>query len=85
MQNYILIAAGAAFGGILRYWSTNTVQKLLPFIFPSGTLFVNFLGSFIPGFTPFYFDTRELLFHQNCGGLVTIEETRVIKYKAIKN
>lgn len=79
MQNYILVAIGAALGGMLRYWSTNTIQKLFPFIFPSGTLFVNFLGSFLLGFILFYFDAKELLSHQMkifltigfCGGLTT--------------
>lgn len=79
MQNYILVAVGAALGGMLRYWSTNTIQKLLPFIFPSGTLFVNFCGSLILGFILFYFDARDLLSHQMkilltigfCGGFTT--------------
>lgn len=61
MQNYIMIAIGAVFGGILRYWSTNIIQKHLPLIFPFGTLFVNFLGSLILGFVIFYFDEKELI------------------------
>ena len=64
MQNYILVAIGAAFGGILRYWSANIIQKFFPFVFPYGTLFVNFFGSLILGFTLFYFDARDLLSHQ---------------------
>lgn len=79
MQNYFMIAIGAAFGGMLRYWSTNVVQKYLPFIFPSGTLFVNFFGSFILGFIIFYFDPKNLISPQMktlltigfCGGLTT--------------
>lgn len=79
MQNYLFVAIGAAFGGMLRYWLTNIVQKYLPYMFPSGTLIVNIIGSFILGFIVFYFNPRGLLSPQIkslltigfCGGLTT--------------
>ena len=61
MQNYFLVAIGAAFGGTLRYWLGGVTQKILPFGFPYGTLVVNVLGSFLLGFLIFYFDTKRLL------------------------
>jgi len=79
MQNYILVAVGAAFGGLMRYWVSGIVQNIFPFGFPSGTLTVNVLGSFILGFIIFYFDTQELISPQLrvmltvgfCGGFTT--------------
>lgn len=56
MQNYILVALGAAMGGTFRYWMTGAVQKILPITLPFGTLSVNVAGSFILGFIIFYFD-----------------------------
>ena len=79
MQNYILVAVGAAFGGLMRYWLSGVVQNISPYGFPSGTLSVNVLGSFILGFIIFYFDTQELISPELrvmltigfCGGFTT--------------
>ena len=79
MQNYILVAVGAAFGGLMRYWVSGVVQNIFPFGFPTGTLTVNILGSFILGFIIFYFDTQELITPELrvmltvgfCGGFTT--------------
>lgn len=79
MQNYFLVAIGAAFGGTLRYWVGGVTQKLLPFGFPYGTLVVNVLGSFILGFLIYYFDAKRLLSPELrlmlavgfCGGFTT--------------
>jgi CrcB protein len=61
MQNYLIVALGAAFGGVFRYWMSGAVQKILPSTFPYGTLSVNVLGSFILGYIIFFFDSRELI------------------------
>jgi len=61
MFNYLLVATGAAIGGMMRYFISNIVQKIIPFGFPLGTLTVNISGSFIIGFIMFYFDVNELI------------------------
>lgn len=79
MQNYFLVAVGAALGGSLRYWMSGAVQKIVPLNFPFGTLTVNALGSFILGFIIFYFDAQELMSSELkvlltvgfCGGFTT--------------
>ena len=79
MQNYLLVAAGAAAGGVFRYWLSGAVHKFLPIDFPYGTLAVNVLGSLIVGFIIFYFDAQELISPQLklmltigfCGGFTT--------------
>lgn len=48
-MNTLLIFFGAGFGGILRYWISNTIYFLLGRGFPYGTLFVNATGSFLMG------------------------------------
>ena len=79
ITNYLVVSIGAAVGGVLRYWLSNTVYKILPAVFPYGTLFVNLAGSFLLGLLIFLFDERELL-TQNvrlfltigfCGGFTT--------------
>jgi CrcB protein len=61
MQNYFIVALGAALGGAFRYWMTGAVQKIFPSTFPYGTLSVNILGSFLLGIIIFFFDYRELI------------------------
>jgi CrcB protein len=79
LQNYIIVFFGAGIGGIVRYWGSNFVYKFLPATFPYGTLFVNFLGSFIIGMVMYYLDYNELISVETriflttgfCGGLTT--------------
>jgi len=61
MRNYLLVAAGAAVGGVFRFWLSGSVQKLFNAAFPYGTLAVNILGSFFLAFIIFYFDAQELI------------------------
>ena len=61
MINYILVAAGAAIGGTLRYWLTDVAHKIIETTFPIGTLAVNVIGSFILGILVYYLDSNELL------------------------
>ncbi len=79
MLNYILISAGAAIGGALRYGISSFIQRNLSIIFPYGTLAVNVLGSFILGIFMFYFNDKELIGNELrlfltvglCGGFTT--------------
>ena len=44
------IALGGAFGAVARFASSQWIYGLLGRGFPYGTLFVNFIGSFVMGF-----------------------------------
>ncbi|MDX9925266.1 MAG: CrcB family protein, partial [Ignavibacteriaceae bacterium] len=61
MYNYLLIAAGAALGGVFRFWISGSVHRFLPVNFPFGTLIVNVLGSFALGFIIFFLDAKEVI------------------------
>lgn len=41
------VAAGAAIGGVMRYWCSGVIARLAGETFPLGTLFVNVTGSFL--------------------------------------
>ena len=78
-MNYIYAAAGAALGGVFRYWLTGMMHKYFSIIFPIGTFTVNVLGSFILGLIIFYMDARQLISSEVkifltvgfCGGFTT--------------
>lgn len=61
MLNYIIVSAGAAIGGALRYGLSSYIHKNQSIIFPYGTLIVNVLGSFILGLIMFYLNEKELI------------------------
>ncbi len=79
MLNYILVSAGAAIGGALRFGISSYIQKNISVIFPYGTLFVNVAGSFILGIIMFYLNEKELIGNDFrlflsvgfCGGFTT--------------
>ncbi len=79
MQNYFIVFIGAGFGGILRYWMSIAIYKILPENFPFGTLSVNVLGSFLIGMFMFYLNDNKLISVEMrillttgfCGGLTT--------------
>jgi len=48
--NYLWVAAGAALGGVLRYWCSGIAARLGAETFPWGTLFINVSGSMFIGF-----------------------------------
>ena len=48
MINLIYVASGGAVGAILRYLTSNFYRFYFP-NFPIGTLFINFIGSFLIG------------------------------------
>ncbi len=49
MANILAIAAGGAFGALMRYWISVSVARWLGAGFPYGTLLCNVLGSFLMG------------------------------------
>lgn len=49
MTKYLLIAAGGAFGSVLRYVLQGAVQRWAGGTFPAGTIAVNLLGCFAIG------------------------------------
>ena len=61
MQNYFVLFVGVGFGGMLRYWMSSAVYKMLPENFAYGTLSVNVLGSFLIGMFMFYLNDNELI------------------------
>ena len=48
MINLIYVASGGAVGAVLRYLTSNFYRFYFP-NFPIGTLFINFIGSFLVG------------------------------------
>lgn len=79
MLNYILVSAGAAIGGALRFGISSYIQRNISVIFPYGTLVVNVVGSFILGMIMFYLNDKELIGSELrlfltvgfCGGFTT--------------
>lgn len=57
--NYIAVAIGGAFGCTARYGLTQLIQLVWGRNFPTATLVINVLGSFILGFL--FFETLERL------------------------
>lgn len=49
MTDLALIFIGAGFGGILRYWVSNSIYWAMGLTFPYGTLVVNATGCFLMG------------------------------------
>ncbi len=45
----VWIAGGAALGGLLRFWCSGMLARLIGESFPFGTLFVNVTGSYLIG------------------------------------
>jgi fluoride exporter len=43
------VAVGSALGGVLRFWVTHWVARVLPHHLPLGTILVNVAGSFLIG------------------------------------
>lgn len=50
MTKWLLIAAGGAFGSVLRYAIQGWVQRAAESNFPAGTLVVNVVGCLVIGF-----------------------------------
>lgn len=79
MINYLLVSAGAAIGGALRYGISTYIQKNQSVIFPYGTLLVNIIGSFLLGIIMFYLNEKDLIGNEFrlfltvglCGGFTT--------------
>jgi CrcB protein len=50
LTKYLAVAAGSAFGGVLRYYLGSTVLSRTAVPFPTATFVINVTGSFILGF-----------------------------------
>lgn len=50
IRELLAIAAGGAFGAVMRWLAAGSVQRWIGGAFPWGTLVVNALGSFLLGF-----------------------------------
>jgi CrcB protein len=50
MLSYLLVAAGSAIGGTLRYWLAALITDATTATFPWGTLVINITGSIVIGF-----------------------------------
>ena len=57
MINLIYVASGGAVGAVLRYLTSNFYRFYFP-NFPIGTLFINFIGSFLIGILASNLDSR---------------------------
>lgn len=60
MKNIFYVALGGIFGAIFRFLVSKRLNNAFGEVFPVGTLFVNFTGSFFMGF--FYSIFEEVLF-----------------------
>jgi CrcB protein len=58
IMNYIFVIIGGGIGALLRYLSTQFVNKLFTISFPIGTLFVNSIGALFIGFLYKTFETN---------------------------
>lgn len=50
MLSYLLVAAGSAIGGTLRFWLAALITDATAATFPWGTLVINITGSVVIGF-----------------------------------
>ena len=57
MGPYLIVFAGAGFGGMARH-GVNTLTARLGYAFPIGTMAVNVIGSFLMGFLTAWFAHR---------------------------
>ncbi len=60
MEKIILLATGGAIGTLLRYSLSGLTYRIFDSIFPWGTLFVNFTGSFVIGTLWGFFEIENL-------------------------
>ena len=58
LMGYLIVFAGAGFGGALRHGVNLAAARIFGFGFPFGTIIVNVLGSFLMGFLAGYFAYR---------------------------
>ena len=58
MINLIYVASGGAVGAVLRYLTSNFYRFYFP-NFPIGTLFINFIGSFLIGILASNLESRD--------------------------
>ncbi|MAS86451.1 MAG: fluoride efflux transporter CrcB [Micavibrio sp.] len=59
MLNILMIALGAALGGVLRHFATLGITRIMGTDFPYGTIAVNVAGSFLMGVLIVWLSTHE--------------------------
>ena len=55
IQQLSIVLIGGGLGSVCRYIATTLIGSIGGTVFPFGTLFVNFTGSFLMGFLMFFF------------------------------
>lgn len=86
-------ALGAAAGGALRFLVSVQMQRMLPGIFPYGTLTVNVVGSLLLGVLIYYYSEAGMLADEwrlvlavgFCGGFTTFSTFSLETFNLIKD
>jgi len=82
----VLVAVGGLVGSVARYWLSGLMQRMGDGDFPTGTLAVNIIGSFVIGLVMALSlergrideELRILLTTGFCGGFTTM--SKIVKY-----
>ncbi len=93
IKNILFVASGGAAGSVARYLISRWVQVAQPGPFPTGTLAVNLIGSFLIGLFFGWFakqetgteDMRLLLMTGFCGGFTTFSALTLESLHLIKD
>jgi CrcB protein len=89
----LAVGAGGALGAVMRYLVTGWVHRVLPPVFPYGTLAVNVIGSLVVGFASGVFAARaESRDHMMqlfvivgvCGGFTTFSAFSAETYQLVQ-
>jgi CrcB protein len=92
MRILLIIGAGGFLGSVARYLSQQAISKIIPVIFPFGTLAVNVVGCFLVGIiyglaertTAITPEWRFFLATGFCGGFTTFSTFSYEAYNLIR-
>jgi CrcB protein len=93
IQNIILIGTGGFLGSVLRYGSGQLISKLFETTHPTGTFFVNVIGSFIIGIVLGMFDKGAMVSDNwklflavgFCGGFTTFSAFAIENFNFLQS